>query len=520
MKKSTAARGRLARMPMTAAFVSLTLPSLNSYAGETITFDNGVDLDYTITANYGIGVRTEKQSSELLSNINADDSNRNFDRGSLITNRLSVLAEADLHKGNYGLFLRGSTFYDTVYNGSTDNDSQSTLNHNGDADEFTSDTRKWNGSRTALLDAYVYGSWGLDGGRKLSAKLGKHLEAWGENVFFPGISGGQNGADASKSNIPGVETKDILLGAESLSALLNVTQDWSLMAYSQFRFRPTQLSPTGDYLFSTDVIGPGSDKLFFAPGFAIPRTQTEEASNSGQWGVGTRYRITPSTELGLYHVNYHSKVPSLVFDPSASSYHVKYFEDIKATAMSLSTRLGDFSLGSEVGYYQDLPVQVNTGGLPQQVRGNAVQAQVNVFGSFGPNLLSDQVFLLAEVMGQQLLDVDSNPFGAEAENSDLTSSTRKGWGYQVAYINRYLGVFDGWDLSVPIAWNHGVDGIGVIPSSGLLNEGDKRLSVGASFIYLDNLEVGLKYNMFFGDESDPGQLADRDFVTLNAKYSF
>ncbi|MNG29220.1 hypothetical protein D3C84_1146110 [compost metagenome] len=75
-------------------------------------------------------------------------------------------------------------------------------------------------------------------------------------------------------------------------------------------------------------------------------------------------------------------------------------------------------------------------------------------------------------------------------------------------------------MSVPIAWNQGVKGSGVIQSSGLLNEGDKRLSVGSSLIYLDNLEIGVKYNMFFGDVNDPSQLADRDFVTLNAKYSF
>ncbi|MGF6282792.1 DUF1302 domain-containing protein [Pseudomonas silensiensis] len=520
MKISSRVLGKLARVPMSAAFVTLALPNISCFAGETINFDNGASMDYTLTANYGIGVRAEKQSRRILNQLNADDSDRNFDRGSLTTNRLSLLIESDLHKDNYGLFLRGSTFYDAVYKGSTDNKSQSTLNHDGDADEFSSETRKWDGSRTVMLDAYTYGAWDLGGESKLSAKLGKHLVAWGENVFFPGISGGQNGADASKSNIPGVETKDVLLGAEALSSQWNITQDWSLVGYSQFRFRPTELSPTGDYLFSTDVIGPGSEKLFFAPGVAIPRTSTDDARDSGQWGIGTRYRVTPSTELGLYHINYHAKTPSVVFDPSGSSYHVKYFEDIKATAMSISTRLGDYSLGGEVGYYQGLPVQVNTAGLPQQVRGDAVQAQANIYGSFGPNFMSDQVIVLAEVIGQKLLDLDSNPYGASTKNTSLASSTRTGWGYSFAYINRYLGVFDGWDMTVPIAWNQGVKGSGVIQSSGLLNEGDKRLSVGSSLIYLDNLEIGVKYNMFFGDVNDPSQLADRDFVTLNAKYSF
>lgn len=503
-----------------AAWASLLLPAAACLAGEPVNFENGATLDYTVTANYGLGIRTEKPAHATLNQLNADDSDRSFKRGSLTTNRLSVLLEADLHKDNYGLFMRGSTFYDAVYNGNTDNRSQDTLNRDGDADEFSSETRKWNGHRTTLLDAFVYGSWDLEDNGKLSAKLGKHLVAWGENTFFPGISGAQNGADASKGNIPGVEVKDVLLGAEAVSGQWSINQDWSIMAYNQFRFRPTELQPNGDYLFSTDVIGPGSEKLFFAPGVSIPRGPTDDARNSGQWGIGTRYRISPTTELGFYHINYHSKTPSIVFSPDGDTYHVKYFEDIKATAASLSTRFGDYSVGGEIGYYQDLPVQVTTATLPQQIRGDALQAQANIYGSFGPNFVSDQTILLAEIMGQRLLDLNSNEYGASANNRDLASSTRTSWGYQLAYINRYLGVFDGWDLSVPLSWNHGVKGMGVVQSSGLLNEGDKRISAGASLIYLDNFEIGVKYNVFLGRDDDPAQLADRDFVTLNAKYSF
>jgi hypothetical protein len=112
MKISPRALGKLARVPMSAAFVSLALPTINCFAGETINFDNGASMDYTLTANYGIGVRAEKQSRRILDQLNADDSDRNFDQGSLTTNRLSLLIESDLHKDNYGLFLRGSTFYD------------------------------------------------------------------------------------------------------------------------------------------------------------------------------------------------------------------------------------------------------------------------------------------------------------------------------------------------------------------------------------------------------------------------
>ena len=58
-------------------------------AGETIEFDNGATIDWSVTTSYGVGVRLGKQSDRLMG-VNADDANRNFDRGSLTTNRIGV----------------------------------------------------------------------------------------------------------------------------------------------------------------------------------------------------------------------------------------------------------------------------------------------------------------------------------------------------------------------------------------------------------------------------------------------
>lgn len=517
-------RGRFGRLTvLSCAIGAMATPA---WAGSTLKLGDDVSMDYAVTVNYGIGMRVEKQSKDLLSNINADDSDRNFKKDSLVTNRVSVLAEADVKRGDFGFFLRGSSFYDDVYHQHNDNDSPATINKSGPNDEFSSKTRYWDGGRTTLLDAYAYGGWRLGDQQKLTLKLGKHLVAWGENIFFPGISGAQSQADATKANIPGVETKDILLPVGQASGQLTLSNDLSVMAYAQYKFEPTQLQPHGDYLFTTDVIGPGAERLFLAPGFAINRTGDVKARDGGQWGVGARYRVTPSTEIGAYHVNYHSKIPALEFDTSNLTYHVRYFEDIQASALSFSSRVGDHSVGGELGYYDQLPVQVNTGAFPVQVRGKAMQAQMNIFSSFSDTPAFDQAFFLAEVIGQRLLSVDGNEFGAGADNSSLTSVTRSAWGYQLAFIPLYKNVFNGWDLSVPIAWNHGVKGIAPIQHSGILSEGDKRFNIGATFTYLGNLEVALKYNAFlgksdvdkFGREMRP--LFDRDFVTLNVKYSF
>lgn len=131
-------------------------------AGETFRFDNGATLDWSVTTSYGLGIRMEDADSKLLDGqANADDGNRNFDRHSLMTHRVTALGEIILRKDNYGAVLRGSTFYDDVYHRSNDNDSPGTVNKDGDHNEFTSDAKKYSGGRSRFLDAYVFADFEL-----------------------------------------------------------------------------------------------------------------------------------------------------------------------------------------------------------------------------------------------------------------------------------------------------------------------------------------------------------------------
>ncbi|MGH8445519.1 MAG: DUF1302 domain-containing protein, partial [Solimonas sp.] len=126
-------------------------------------FGGDTTLDYKATANYGVAVRTEKQDQRLINapveefqsylfpqlpdgqpaqlfrferqglsqSINSDDGNRNFDKGDLIHNRLSVYGEMQLHHGDFGAVLSGSAFYDDVYHRKNANDSPLTVNRMG-----------------------------------------------------------------------------------------------------------------------------------------------------------------------------------------------------------------------------------------------------------------------------------------------------------------------------------------------------------------------------------------------------
>ena len=127
----------------------------------------------------------------------------------------------------------------------------------------------------------------------------------------------------------------------------------------QYEWKGTELPPVGSYLSSSDVVGPGRE-FIYANGQKIAYRGTDEPRDGGQWGVQVRYRPVPALELSLFHVNYHDKNPATAqvgYDPlpvgggryalTSNGYRIKYFEDIKLTGISASTKLGHTQVGDE-----------------------------------------------------------------------------------------------------------------------------------------------------------------------------
>ena len=52
--------------PLMGLAAAIAMASAAAQAGETIEFDNGATLDWTITTSYGIGVRTASPDSALI----------------------------------------------------------------------------------------------------------------------------------------------------------------------------------------------------------------------------------------------------------------------------------------------------------------------------------------------------------------------------------------------------------------------------------------------------------------------
>lgn len=560
-------------------------------AADTLELPWGLTADYKLTLGYVAALRTEKAAPELVEGesragtgptdpgtlpaaVNNDDGNRNFRRGSLVNNRLSALAELQLGTEDYGLVASGSAFYDQAYHGRNDNDSPETVNKTGAHDRFTSDTEHYSGERARLLDAYLYGQWELADATTLDARVGQQVVAWGEALFFPGMSAAQGHFDGIKSNIPGVEVKDLLLPAPSAYLRLRLPSELMLMGYYKFDFKPTELPPTGDYFSPNDGIGPGATFLYGAPNPLYPafgqlapgtpqtivlqRGPDILARDGGEWGLGLQYQLNIATTVGAYYLKYHQNTPGVVLNygplllvapvtnaspqlqaaasslglPSSvltegittetlgqrtpNSYQLKYFEDITLYGGSFSTQIGAVQLSGEASYRDGAAIIVYAT-YPTFARARASEAKLSTLYLFNPSALWDDAVLIGELGYTYVNDVDA------VEGSTDLGDSQRSFAYQLQFTPNWHAVLPGLDLAVPVSVAHLVEGAPAVAASqgSLVGEGDIRASLGVTATYLSRLQVGLSYNAYLGGASlQRHPYEDRDYAALFVKYGF
>lgn len=518
-----------------------------AFAGQPIQFDNGMVLDWRVNSTYTMSSRLESRDALLASeatNAGGNDGNNNFGRGDLTANRLSLLLDAKLTKGDSGLVMSASTFYDDVYHRSNDNSLSTSPNKlSGAPDEFSSATKRFHGGYTRLLDLYGFTAFDIGEQGRATFRLGKHVVSWGEALFFPGISLAQGPADGTKTGVPGTEVKDQLLPEDQLSVQYEVNDKWSLLGHVQYKWHETIAPAVGSFLSTSDIVGPGAECLKVGGVCAARRKADDTPGNTGQWGIGTRYRVTDETEVGLYYLNYHDRTPNVDIDflSGAPSYNIRYQEDIKLIGATLSTTFGVATLGVEMSYKKDAPALVKTAlvsrgvasVIPTATTADILQTNVNTFINLGRTWIAPQSQFLAELSYVDVRNPNARRVpGAGAlpaafvdfvapENSDLFFGSH-GLALSALLSSSYPGVIENWDLGTTVAYSRQLQGRTIL--GGVGGEGDHRLSVGATMTYKRNFQVGLTYLGYFGDASlDPVSyraLTDRDQVSLTMKYSF
>ena len=537
--------------PIALAVIGMGIAS-SAFAGEPIQFDNGGVLQWRVNSTYTLSTRIESRDALLGGdfrangipiNANGNDGNNNFDRGDLTANRLSLLLDVNYKKGDSGLVMSASTFYDDVYHQSNDNSLATSPNKlSGVANAFHGDTKRFHGGYTRMLDAYAYTAFNVGEEGRMTWRLGRHAVSWGEALFFPGISLAQGPADGTKTGVPGTETKDQLLPEDQISLQYEVNDKWSLLAHAQYGWHETIAPGVGSYLSTSDVTGPGAQCLkTWVPALGravcgVRRAGDDHPSDTGQWGVGTRYRVTDETEAGLYYLNYHDRTPNVDTHYVGSPYYqIRYQEDIKLIGATLSTTFGIATLGMEMSYKKDAPALVKTAlsgnVIPTATTANILQTNVNTFINLGRTWLAPQSQLLAEVSYVDVSSPDArrvpgansvtNGFGLTPESDQLYFGSY-GLAFQALLSSTYPGIIENWELGTTVAYSRQLKGRTLLGGAG--GEGDHRLSLGGTMTYKRNFQVGLTYLGYYGDASlDPIRyrgLTDRDQLSLTMKYSF
>ena len=599
-----------------------------------------IDGSYKITTTYSLAVRARDPSSALIdgevdpfqagvlpngdqvvgfthtglpTTINLDDGNRNFDRWSPINNRLSAYYEVGLRRENLGLVVSGTAFYDWVFQSENDRDpvDPNDVNDYGPntlecADnpqtcaynEFVDGAEYYNGERSRLLEAYVYGDFFITDSIALNVRFGKHLVAWGESLFFPGIVSAQGPNDATKAFVPGAEIKEILLPVHQISATLAFGYNFSLMGYYQLDYKPTEVFPVGDFFSVADVVGPGAEMAYGSgnPAYAencpgllnvpgtpvdlsflclvgggiggpllnaprtinVPRESDIRPDDEGQWGVGFKAQVAANTSIGGYYIRYHNHNPTvnlnfgfayigevagqpvttgLINQPVPVSYNVKYFDDIEMIAGSWSTTLFGLNFAGDIIYRDgiDVSAAAEISGVLSPVFTRAETWQANISSLYVANpkfWFFDEIAIVSEVAYLYVDEVDPiERFNGQEPRGDGRQLfyDRNAWAYQALMLPKGRNVFPGWDIGIPIAFAHAVNGYASTAGTfgSLFGEGDRRAGLSITAQYLQNLEFAIGYNWFLGNPSKTQRdspipsnpVADRDYATFTIKYN-
>jgi len=556
--------------------------------------DSALTGSFDTTVTLGASLRTQDRDDDFIgvvnggraNSINVDDGNLNFDQGDLASLRAKVTHELDLDWRNFGFFGRAFYFYDAAI---MDIDPQRT--------PFSSEAKDKAGRNVELLDAYVSGDFQVRD-RPLNVRVGNQVISWGESTFIPNGINTINPVDVTKLRIAGAEIRDALVPVAALDVSMGVTDQVSLEGFWQFDWNDTELEPVGTFFSTDDAVGPGGRRVFLGfgqppimdfpvspPGTAppigpfIPRGPDDDPDGLDQFGFALRYfaeRLN-DTEFGLYYVRTHSRTPVvsaragtldglLANDYAATARYIReYPEDINLIGASFNTGLPNgLALQGEVSYRIDQPLQVDdvellfaglspvnpavfgqnqlgVFGFDEDISGfrrkDVLQAQMTASQVFGPTLGADQIFVVGEVGGTYVRDMEGkselryngpgtftsgNPFFTEVGVQPAT--TTRGfadafsWGYRLAARADFFGAIGPVNLQPQIAYAQDVGGTTPQPLSTFV-EGRKIVTLTLGATYLDTVRGDISYTTFFGG-GDFNLLKDRDFVSVSLSYSF
>jgi hypothetical protein len=535
-------------------------------AMELQTGNADVSVRWDTTVRYNHATRVEDRDSKIGNSALSDEGTYSFDKGDAVANRLDLLTELDVvYKKRFGARVSAAGWADAAYG------DKSRGNPNPPLSQIPSYIgnnysplvkRLYAGPSGEILDAFVFA--GFDAGNvPVNLKLGRHTVYWGESLFVGGhmhsIAYSQNPLDLQKGfATPGSEAKELFRPLNQLSMQAQLTNDLSVAATYGLEWESARYPEGGTYLGPVDFVFNGPDRQFLsaALGFAS-RGPAAEPRQSGEFGLSTRW--SPAAldgTVGLYWRRFADKMPQTLITQAApangSRYNLVYADEIDLFGASLAKNIGGVSVGAEVSYRRNTPLNSQVLGvaigLPAQgetkgARGDTWHALVNTTGVLPKTAVFDAATWAAELQWSRWSKVRSganlfNAVGFTPCNATATAPAKDKWdgcatkdyvGMSLAFNPTWYQVFPGVDLSAPFAYAIGLSGNAATVFGG--NEGLGNYSVGLGADVFQKYRFDLKYIDYVGRYKHNGTavtatnglttfLKDRGFVSLTFKTTF
>lgn len=557
MRKSACKGNRRVRR----ATAPLIVVGMTLFAGPVLALDLNPDGDWQVrwdnTVRYSAGYRLKSPSDTLINPVseraNSDDGDRNFKRG-LVSNRVDLLSEFDMQKDGYGLRLSGAAWYDEVYNRSNDHDSAISANRSSGAyNEFSSGTRDIAGRRAEMLDWFVFGHDDI-ADKKLSYRLGQHSLVWGTSMFFGmnGIAKGMAPVDVYKLSIPGTQAKETTIPVPQLSSTLQLTDDTSVEAYVQFKYRASRLHPSGSFLSSTDMLGDGAERMYIGNPTTTrcegppPPVVTnncyllfngvDEGERRNNFGFALNTRSDwLNADLGFYAISYRD-TSLLIQTNTASNPQGTYklfvpTEPIRAYGFSVAKLLGSTNVGLEMSVRDNQPLAAKEGAITgadtSYVTGRTEHMNLSWTQLGGKSGFWDAYSLVGELATSHVRSIDDTrttvtgryAIGTDKANYDKRSTST---GMRVIFTPTWYQAVSGLDVSLPINLGWSIRGNSMIDTSfpfGGSPDRSGELILGVTTVYLNKWTANLSWINYLGKTGSQPML-DRDYLRFSLQTSF
>lgn len=596
-----------------------------------IDLGNDWDMNWNTTVSVGAMWRAQNPDNKLYTANNgatvglgggsggspSDANNLNYREGDRVSTLYKVLSEVNVKHDEMGGMLRIKAWHDQALDNESagyGNQANGYTSHSGLSDATFPNLQRFEGVQ--LLDAYVYNSFDV-ANRPLQIRLGRQVINWGESLFIQGVNQ-INPIDVSALRKPGTEIKEAFLPVWAAYGNLGLGGGASVEAFYQFAWEPTNVDGCGTYWSSVDTgvgVHPGAcDKITLgsrssaadiANGAYAPVIDGRGGRNSGQFGAAVKLPVEAiDTEFGLYAMNVSARTPIIstrtgdwgganaaqklalsggaftLLNPimasqlngaplgvkTASAYW-EYPNDVQYYGVSAATNLDGWSVGAEVSYTPNLPVQRNgndllngmltgTGPLGGKFAGAGSlsdvqgydklqkgQLQVNGIKQFGGILGSAK----STFMGEVALQVNDAPdykdgtsvrygrafiFGTASSAGNNTCNTTNpqsdgcrndgfvtpfAWGYRMRgelEYPQFMGSPLTFTPSLSIA--HDVSGIS---ADNQMIEDRVQTGVNARFSYDNRYSLDMGY-VHFADWAKYDPLRDHDFYSLSLSATF